>query len=709
MARKAKSLSGEADLLRIACFALFTALLLHLSHATAAPFAARGRAPWRKFLRAQWRKMGGGVPVLPLASAVLEGLPDSAATEELLARLAHAAEGTQRSGLLARHDFVGRIYRKLLLAAAGPHYATYYTSVPAARLLADLTLRTTHPSWRFDTLGGTGNFSVIDPACGSGTLLAAAYAALRDAQSAAGALHGWDVLDFAAQLALATLTLNAGAAAPRMDASIRALPVGVAKGRVRLGSLDYLREGAGPPRRRHDVVLMNPPFSRSAKPNLTFGYSAAEVRRRMQRALADLAASLGLTGIGRAGLGPYFMMLGLELLAQRGRIGLVVPRSMLSGVSWKKIRARYLDECEIKYIVANFDPGAPGQEPWNWSENTALGEVLVVAERTEKPASERSVTFVNVFRKPRTDEEATGLAQGAMRAAAALGGPLCDGCHRDLAINGARAGALYRVPQEALRRNWLAPAIFAEPELNRLALAVIAHRGLVPFRDLCAAVGPDIAQVKRAFAPAAAAAGFPLVLGHQGDMTTIELRAEKLAHGVPKAANARLLHRRHAACLLVAERPHLGSEALLAMRAPRKVLATAFWEIRPREVRWEAPILLWLNSTYGVLAYLANATSSMGDIVKMKKDQLADMPALDPASVDAAACAGLVGSLGRSPFLPFAAEFARAAAGAGPRHALDRFFGAALALPPIGAALYDRLARDPVVSRKRLRLSFVSC
>ena len=210
-----------------------------------------------------------------------------------------------------------------MLAAAGSHYATYYTSVPAARLLADLVVRTPHPSWR------TGSsLAVIDPACGTGTLLASACAAIGDAHGA-GEAHGWEVLAFAAQLARVTLALQGSAA------TIRVMPVGVKDGRIRLGSLDHLRPGA--PRRRYPVVLMNPPFSRSAKPNLSFGYSAPDLRRRMQAELSQLAARLGLSGIGRAGSGPYFMMLGLTLLGDEGRIGLVVPRSMLSGVSWKKI------------------------------------------------------------------------------------------------------------------------------------------------------------------------------------------------------------------------------------------------------------------------------------------------------------------------------------------------------------------------------------
>ena len=301
------------------------------------------------------------------------------------------------------------------------------------------------------------------------------------------------------------------------------------------------------------------------------------------------------------------------------------------------------------------------------------------------------------------------LAWQALRAE--IPGSLAGGCARDLVVGGARVATLYRVPQDELRRNWLAPALFAAPDLNRLTCAILAHEGLVPFGTLCAAIGPDIAQVKRAFlapAPAPArggrgGAGFPLVLGHQGDMTTIELSPGKLARGAPNSANAEALHRRHAARLLVAERPHLGTEALLAMRAPTKVLATAFWEISPRAARWQAPILLWLNSTYGILSFLAHATSSMGDIIKMKKDQLGDVPAPDPARLDLAACAALAQALGRAAIsCRSAPEFARAAQGAGPRRALDRFFAEALGLPPIAATLYEALARDPVVTRRRL-------
>jgi hypothetical protein len=85
---------------------------------------------------------------------------------------------------------------------------------------------------------------------------------------------------------------------------------------------------------KYDLVIMNPPFSRSAKPNRKFGYSRPDLRKLMNKALGDLAREIGAGGIGQAGLGAHFMLLGLHLAKTDGRVAVVIPRAMLSGVSW---------------------------------------------------------------------------------------------------------------------------------------------------------------------------------------------------------------------------------------------------------------------------------------------------------------------------------------------------------------------------------------
>ena len=81
-----------------------------------------------------------------------------------------------RSAASARHDLMGRIFHRLLDTAR--YDGSFYTSTSAAVLLAGLAVR---PD---DLPGDLSDYSVIDPACGTGTLLMAAAERIRDINSA---------------------------------------------------------------------------------------------------------------------------------------------------------------------------------------------------------------------------------------------------------------------------------------------------------------------------------------------------------------------------------------------------------------------------------------------------------------------------------------------------------------------------------------------
>ena len=81
------------------------------------------------------------------------------------------------------------------------------------------------------------------------------------------------------------------------------------------------------PPNNFDVVIMNPPFSRSAKPNIKFGYASKEARKLMEDKLKRLTKRLNngkYKGIGKAGLGAYFVIIGDKMLKLNGRMGLVL-------------------------------------------------------------------------------------------------------------------------------------------------------------------------------------------------------------------------------------------------------------------------------------------------------------------------------------------------------------------------------------------------
>jgi len=756
MARRTSGKKGrDRDLLYIASFIVFDAIVFHqviaAANPTIEPIARAETASSRQdFFDRQWTEILriDFAPVFLLARDVLRSFPTSPTTERVLQQMVGAATSVLSSGVLLKHDFMGRLYHKLLLRTTGRYYATYYTSVPAATLLGELSIRTPNPQWDLASLKSISKFRAIDPACGSGTLVSAAYSAIRDAYILAGAattpadlsrlhkvlvesvLHGWDILDFAAHLTLTTLSLHSETVNIRAS-NVFALPAGVGQdGRIHLGSLDYLQpqesfsgRGFTPSAQQksladnreaeiaaqdYDLVMMNPPFSRSAKPNLKFGYADPKAREKMNRKLGLLAKSLGASGISKAGLGAYFMLLGLKLAKSEGsRISIVIPRSMLSGVSWAVVRRHYLQHCEIEYVVSNYDPGdsAQGIDPWAWSENTKLGEVLIVARTTKAPQKERHTTFVNLWRKPSNEVEAVLIANQVVRRRDELKASIEDHEYLPLDIRSVSYGAIYRLPQSRLAVSWLAPCVFADPELNELVLRILKLPNMTTLPAVAKSMGSDIKQVKDHFAPSTALNATPVVWGHQGHMRTIQMAVDDVQYGTPKKGAASLrLHTGNAASFILAERPHLSTERLLAMSTAVDVLTTAFWEIQLRNPAARSVLLLWLNSTYGFLQYLASATSSMGDIFKFKKGQMLTLPVVNPDTIDPVVLTEadvLLASVQDKPVLVYSHEFGLAATGRGVRHEIDQFFVAKLGLQPISSAQYMQIARDPILTMER--------
>ena len=134
----------------------------------------------KKDLEAAWYYVIHNIdyePVLDAALRILMNIPANPVLAEQLRSLVNLAYDIASSKVLLRHDLFGRIYHTLLLGKLVKYYATYYTSIPAARLLARLLV--TLPSGldvkKVPPTYGGEPLRVVDFACGSGTLLSAIY------------------------------------------------------------------------------------------------------------------------------------------------------------------------------------------------------------------------------------------------------------------------------------------------------------------------------------------------------------------------------------------------------------------------------------------------------------------------------------------------------------------------------------------------------
>ena len=743
---KKKSQREIKDLLRIATFVLLNALIFHEVLASAGKGGSslrRAQSHRQKFLLAEWQKIlkDDYAPVFWLAREILNAFPTSPQTESLLKQLADKALEVVASGILLKHDFMGRIYHKLLLRTTGKYYATFYTSIPAAWLLANLIFKTPHPSWDFADVGNIENFRVIDPACGSGTLLSAAYMAMKQMYVISAPqtvdlrtfhrlcmeniFHGWDILDYATHLTLTTLALH-NYRSSFSSCNIYTLPAGVERVNgqevVHLGSLDYLSKQlafkgwgftapviskgmAGDKREQQipvpkaDVVIMNPPFSRSANPNVKFGYSQEKVKKKMNEELSKLTRQLGMEGIGQAGLGPYFILLADRLLKSNGRMGIVIPRGMLSGVSWSKIREKLMKGYEVEYIVSNHDPGdnAQGIEPWNWSENTDLAEVLIVARKT-KETRDTKVLYINLWNKPKNELESLWLSQQVLRLQKSLSRTLAYGDWKSLRLSGKEIGAIYYVPQQDLRDNWLVPCLFANPELNKFLMEIKdrLRSKLIPLSKISEHLGIDCSTVSRSLQETSSVTPLQVVWGHKLDMNTINAqRYIGYAHG-PSRLQA------YSGNLLLPYTLYLQNHKVAAFFSPQKVLSNMFWTVKMAEENDAKLIALWLNSTFGFLFLLSVGIASKGFHFEFKQGNLKQLLVVNPKLIEKSRVSRLYQSLHNRPFERFADEFSQAFQGKGVRREIDNFFLQELGCPVNLTPYYEMLSKEPILTLSRL-------
>ena len=370
--------------------------------------------------------------------------------------LMQAATDIAESGAIRRHDVVGRIFHRLL--DTRKFLATNYTTIPAAIILAGLALDESFSGWKaqdFSNPRTLTHFKVVDPACGSGTLLMAAVQEIskyvrRHQPSLDTTRHvleqvvyGFDVVPSAIHLAASTLCM-AETRQLIKEMNLWYVSHGIIDGLERLGSLDFLSSspskgnastlpllgydlvdstratGKGERVERVtmpkdcDLFIVNPPFTRAGGPgdeshtdwNPIFGsVPNMEEKNRMQRALTKTLANSG-AGV-YAGLGSAFVVLADQHLRVGGRIAFVLPSIVLTGSRWVAIRRLLLERYCIEWIVVSHDPrqrsstrDLPGRYWTSFSESTNMSEVLIIATKDPQNSTTNRVRFVNLRDNP---------------------------------------------------------------------------------------------------------------------------------------------------------------------------------------------------------------------------------------------------------------------------------------------------------------------
>ena len=414
---------------------------------------------WREILKVNYWS------IFDIAVRLLMRLAPVQLASRALDRMARAAERIHSLGATDSSDLIGTVFQRLI--ADRKFLATFYTRPESATLLAHLAIP---DDGAWDDPDRVKDFKIADYACGTGTLIHAAYRRLNQLHLFSGgdpsklhshmmgeSLTALDVLPSAVHLTASMLSSSHPTAQYTDTRTIVTQYGKTDDGGVSIGSLDLLASngevrplislhsgtavtGTGSaeasdavdmPQFSQDLVIMNPPFTRSGsdwdgRRGQTYQakqFHGLRIDRGTQSKMSKLASEYGKGTCAHryAGIASWFVALADRMVKHDGKIALVLPMTALQGSSWRKVRQTFATHYDDVIVITI---ATAKQEDQSFSADTGMAETLIVGRRASKGNSRRG-TFVSLKQRPNNEMEAVVIAR-------AISEIVSNGCVRRL-------------------------------------------------------------------------------------------------------------------------------------------------------------------------------------------------------------------------------------------------------------------------------------
>ena len=385
-----------------------------------------------------------------------------------------------------------------------------------------------------------------------------------------------------------------------------------------------------------DLVIMNPPFTRPTNheaghaeipvPSFAGFNTSHDEQLAMGRKLKKAAS---LFGSGNAGLASNFMDLGHSKLRDGGVLALVIPFAFLRGKSWKGARealqAHYSD-VHVTSIAAS------GSTARAFSADTGMAECLVVA--TKRSGGKSPAAYSNLAARP------SSLLEAAVEAKNAKGRSV-QGDILDAGAAGVRSTSVIEAARNLEAGNLRLPRQSKAIGLPVVPLGAVAARGLVD-RDINGGF-PDRNETGPARGPFTVRAirsgevpTYPMLWAHSADRERRFVVSPDSCGDPRPNDEARAAERwNSAASRLHANRDfRLNSQSLAMCITPEKCLGGRAWpNIIPCSPLSEIPLLLWANSTPGLILFWWHGTRQQQGRACITVTKLPGLPVLDPRTL----------------------------------------------------------------------------
>ena len=636
-------------------------------------------------------------PIFGIARKILKHL-DSADAARILRRLQDTAQAVSATGVENAHDLTGRIFQRLI--ADRKYLATFYTLPASAALLARLAVaKLEGVDWADPE--AIGSLRVGDFACGTGALLSAVYEQIAARHERAGGnaaklhqvmmeevLYGCDVMPSAIHITGSTLS-GVEPAVGFNNSRLYTVPYGRQKdGSVMIGSLELLQSSdvltlldtSDPAMRtgsageetadqiravirdfNHDLVIMNPPFTRAtnhegAHADITNpAFAAFDATDEDQSAMGKRANRLakGTCSHGNAGIASAFAALAHKKVKPGGVLALVLPLSAASGLSWEGFRemlARDYTDVTVLSIAEN-------DREMAFSSDTGMAECLAIARRLsldEEPND--AYRFISLSRRPQGFASARELVAGCALDSSQVR-RIEDGPYggTPIMIGGELAGYMITAPRApvwravrvsdysvgqtayALTQSKLWPPGHAVPvEMKTALLAEVGTLGYV-HRDITGPAPKPGLPPRGPFdkVPPSATATYPSLWNHDAPnetrMVCVPDSQLQVRQGMEEDA---------AVVWDTATRAHLnrdftfGSQALAVAFTDQESIGGRIWpNVIFSDKRYDYAFAVWGNSTLGLLSYWWHSSRQQSSKANMTIRSAESLPVLDLRSL----------------------------------------------------------------------------
>ena len=576
-------------------------------------------------------------PVFRPALSVLGALREEKAIDNAIRAVAECANRVADSLSELGYDHAGPLYHRILGSAKSD--GAFYTNNLSAIMLARLALSEGVVDWSDPE--AVANLRIIDPACGTGTLLMAALQTIKARVTGSremnsderNALHkrlvedvlcGLDINQHGIQLAACNMTLGA----PTVDyerMNLVTMPHGPqGDGPPKAGSLEILttaehalelRALAAPlralkaldadqvnesaeirfPLRNLDAVIMNAPFTANENRSRKYGEASRKAMQRHELGIKEHVEGKDddAKGVVTANsIGTFFSPLADMLLKEkRGVLAKVIPTTACTNTSGQAERRFLAGRFHIETIVTSHDPRRP-----NFSENTAIHESLLICKRRNgtDDRSDRPTRFVALRAMPSTTKEAFEAVEAIQT---------CD-TRKWITV--------YEQPATRVREGDWRPCQFLDPELVDAAMQLEQADGLVPLQKQYI-LGPAGQRIRDAFRPVDDdAKGYRVFWGRSKDLrTTMEATPEQGV--VDRKEKLATRYRSQAGHTLLAARFDTISGRLFSVFSEQPALGSMWVPIQGQTTSVDVAKALcaWFNSTLGALGFLVRRSTKL--------------------------------------------------------------------------------------------------